>query len=343
MAGRAARIDPRHRARKLLDVNGIDALDIMLSPLYLAILNSLRKRLDSTKPAIARLVNVARNWAFQQKVAYWERLAAWKSTPAAPTDVVLWSRNVTHTAILEPVAAAHQRRHSLPDDGLPTQDLHAFASARIGRGIHARLLAARSGVRAAMAMRVKRFLSLGPWQVPPFPGASSETMAGAATRTVMKHLRQVVESIANARMTIETFQPKVLVVGNDLTVEGRAGCRVATMRGVPTGLFMHGSITGDVLQALHCADRIMVYGSVHRRELIEQGVAPDRIVVCGRTNLDSLAGQAKQVHPVLQARLQLRADDPWILVATSGPGHRISHAHHQLVIQNLMRLSAAHA
>ena len=132
------------------------------------------------------------------------------------------------------------------------------------------------------------------------------------------------------------------MVGNDLTIEGRAACRVAAARGIPTALFMHGNITSDALQSLHCADRALVYGRVHRRELMQQGIASERIVVCGtRRNLDDRPRQTGASTRSCNRRLGLRPNDPWILVATSGPGHRISHRHHQIVIENLVRLSKA--
>jgi UDP-N-acetylglucosamine 2-epimerase len=65
-----------------------------------------------------------------------------------------------------------------------------------------------------------------------------------------------------------------------------------------------------------------------------------RVVVCGAPNLDNRPRQTGLIHPLLQARLGLQPGRPWILVATSGPGHRISHKHHQIVIENLARLSA---
>jgi UDP-N-acetylglucosamine 2-epimerase len=86
---------------------------------------------------------------------------------------------------------------------------------------------------------------------------------------------------------------------------------------------------------------VLVHGNSSRRELVQLGVPDDRIAVCGAPGLDLLPRQTHQTHPKLQERLGLLSDEPWILVATSGPGHRISQRHHQTVIDNLARLSAA--
>src|SRR5262249_16011008 len=88
-------------------------------------------------------------------------------------------------------------------------------------------------------------------------------------------------------------------------------------------------------------DRVLVFGDTHRRELTQQGMPDERILICGAPSLDELPRQNGRVHPQLKSRLGLRDGDPWILVATSGPGHRISHPHHDQVIATLMRLSAA--
>jgi hypothetical protein len=45
------------------------------------------------------------------------------------------------------------------------------------------------------------------------------------------------------------------------------------------------------------------------------------------------------VDPRIKNVLQLEENQPWVLVATSGPGHSISLAHHQRVIESVMRLS----
>jgi UDP-N-acetylglucosamine 2-epimerase len=104
---------------------------------------------------------------------------------------------------------------------------------------------------------------------------------------------------------------------------------------------MHGRITAGPLHALHCADRLLVFGDSQRRELCGLGIADSRIVVCGAPSLDHRPHQTGTIHPQLRSKLGLRPGEPWILVANSGPGHSISHAHHEKVIENLVRLNAA--
>jgi UDP-N-acetylglucosamine 2-epimerase len=198
-----------------------------------------------------------------------------------------------------------------------------------------------SQARREGARRARHLAAFGDWNLPEFPSPSAPLVEAAVRREILRQLPVVAEAVANARTAFARFRPKLLVVGNDITLEGRAGCRVAARHEVPTATFMHGSITGDILQTMHCVDRLLVHGEKNRQELMQQGVDPKRIEVCGAPNLDDRPSQTGRIHELLQARLGIRNGDPWILVATSGPGHRISNRHHQLVIDHLRRLSAA--
>jgi hypothetical protein len=327
----------------LVDFDGIDALDVLLSPLYLSVLNAVRDESTERRPAVQVLMSRARNLAYRAKMAFRERVAAQGSAAPGPADVVLWSRDITHNVIFQPVAQA------VRDMGVSCRPMSCqagvFKDLREGdrnsvytRGAWPEAVRA---ARRAGARRASRLAAVGPWTIPSFPNASAINVEPLVRNTIIRMLPLASEAVVNARMALESFGAKLLVVGNDLTLEGRAGCRVAAQAGVPSAVFMHGSIAGDALHSLHCADRVLVCGRIHRRELVQQGVSPERIVVCGAPNLDNRPRQTGNTHPLLESRLGLGARDPWILVATSGPGHRISHRQHQIIIEQLARLSTA--
>lgn len=325
----------------LVDFDGVDALDVLLSPIYVATLNAVRNQTDDRQTKTSGLLPWARNWPYQAKVALRDRAAARRSAQPGPADVLLWSRDITHTVIFEPVVRA------LCEQGQSARMLACQASIfeqlalRDANSVFTR--AAWPGVlrRARLdgVRRARELARFGRWTVPRI--AADRDIEPVVRNTVIELLPLVSEAIANAHAALDAFGARLLVVGNDLTTEGRAGCRVAWLRGTPTAMFMHGSITGDPLQALHCVDRILVYGNVHRDELAQRGFPHDRIVVCGAPSLDNRPRQTGRVNAQLRERLGLQPGDPWILVTTSGPGHRISLAHHQLVIENLARLNAA--
>jgi len=326
----------------LVDFNGIDALDVLLSPIYLEMLNAVRNGASSPRTS-RRVTSQLRDWAYQAKVAWRERQTARSSAEPGPTDFLFWTRDVTHTVIMHPIAAAM----------IDQQDNCRMLAcqAKIFRGLE-RLLpnpvytvgAWPQVVRAARregARRARQLALHGAWKLPAFPDPAVAKPAAVVRAAVLQYLPLAAEAIANARAALAAFRPKVLVVGNDLTAEGRAGCRVAAAEGVPSAAFMHGSISGDRLQRYHIADLIGVYAPAHRQVLVQHGLDARRIAVCGAPYLDSHPRQTGEVHPQLQAQLGLRNGTPWVLVATSGPGNRISHEHHRQVIQQIKALAHA--
>jgi hypothetical protein len=325
----------------LMDLDGVDALDVLLSPIYVAVLKTLRNETDARQPSSAGWISRARSLASRGKLAIRNAAAARRSAQPGPADVVLWSRDITHTVIFDPVARALREQgrtarllacQSTIFDGLTSRD----ASSVFMRAAWPRKLrqAHRDGLQ-----RAKELTRFGRWTVPRFSAAHD--VEPAVRRTVIGLLPLVSEAVANSRAALETLGARLMVVGNDLTLEGRAGCRVARQRGIPTATFMHGNITGDPMHTRHCVDRILVFGNIHRDELARCGFPRERIVVCGAPSMDNRPQQTGRLNAELRERLGLQPGKPWILVATSGPGHRISLAHHHIVIQELAKLSAA--
>ena len=160
--------------------------------------------------------------------------------------------------------------------------------------------------------------------------------------TLAESLPAACLAVANARAALDQFRPKVLVIGNDITTEGRAAALVARQAGVATLVMMHGHVgTNNPLHGLHLADRLVAYGDAHRRALEQLGVAPQRISVCGAPYLDTRPPARGQIHPSISQAFSIPPGRPWVLVATSGPGHSVSLAHHRMVIENLLLASAA--
>ena len=325
----------------LVDFDGIDAIDVLLSPVFLGALNAVRGGARPRREPRS-LFGWLHETGYRMRTAAGERLAARHSASVEQADVVMWCREITHSDILRPVAKAlAERGTSCRFLTCQTKIFRAlrrndpavvFAPAAWPRQV-------REGRQQGLR-RAGRLASFGPWTIPRLDGASMADLESIVRDVVVRHLPLASEAMANARAALDGFRPKVLVVGNDLTPEGRAACRVAAARGVPTAVFMHGSIAGEPLHAYHCADRVVVFGNIHRDQLVMQGLSSERIAVCGSPSLDQRPQQTGQPHPLLRERLGLGAE-PWILVATSGPGHSVSHRHHELVVENLARLSTA--
>ena len=323
----------------VIDFDGIDGADVLLSPLYSAVLNRLRTDPVAQEPDTTRFQQL-RATGYRLKTIWQEKRAARQSSPPSPADVVCWTRDLTHTANLLPVAAALAEQQIscrlMACQPRTFQALHLRNSDAL-YSLGAWPTVVEKGRREGVS-RAGQLARMGPCELPPFPGRVEVNLEKVVFDTMVRMLPLVSEAIANTYAALDVLRARVLVVGNDLTLEGRAGCLVSAARGVPSAVFMHGSITGDPLHTQHCADRVLVYGAGNRQELMHQGLSDERIIVCGAPHLDRLERQTGQIHPLLQARLGLRDTAPWILVVTSGPGHRISHRHHQQVIRNLAQL-----
>jgi hypothetical protein len=330
-------------AGELLDFEGIDAFDVLLSPIYLRVLNALRRGPVQPPLKTRSALEGARSLGYRLKIRLLERIAAWQSASPKRADVVLWTRDITHTVTLHPVSRALETQGMswcmLACQPRIFKELRRMRSTPVyalgawPRIVHA---ARREGAR-----RAKELTALSGCKLPDIPGFESAGLESTVRETLVQFLPAVSEAIAIAHAVLDQTDPRVLVVGNDVTLEGRAGCRVAQGRGLPTAVFMHGSVSGSALQSQHCADRLLVFGKIQRLELLHQGIADERIVVCGAPSLDDRKRQSGRTHALLQSRFGLRDGEPWILVATSGPGHSTSLSHHRRIIDELVALSKA--
>ena len=245
------------------------------------------------------------------------------------------------------MAGTHRawRRESL--SGMPAETVRSPACTRhaadLYRGRLARSDSSRAGRRPADSGPP---VGAAPPHLPPLELAAKEPaaegQAAAVWRsTLIESLPAACVAVANARAALATFRPKVMVVGNDITVEGRAAGLAAKAAGVSVVVMMHGHVgVNNPLHGLHLADRLVAYGDAHRRVLTQLGISADAISVCGAPYLDQRPAAGATVHPAIAKAFSLSPGDPWVLVATSGPGHSVSLAHHLTLIENLLVLSA---
>jgi len=325
-----------------LDYEGIDLFDAAISELVLTMLGVLR-RARAQQTLVPPSVSPLRRLAFEWKHAFTTRWAAPRAAAPAASDILLWPRDITHTVVLCPVLAA------LEAQGVRAQMLTCHA--RTLRGVLERTRNVTYGpanwpgklrtARREAAWRIKKLQRLPVGSLPDFAGRRSAEFESAVYGALANVIPMALIAAANFQAAVDATGARLIVVGNDLTVEGRTGCSAARLRGIPSAVLMHGTITGNPLNERHLADRIFVFGETHRRELLEMGVSAERIEVSGDPNLDGRPRPSGRIHPALEAQLGLRSGKPWVLVCTSGPGHRISHDHHQQVVASLARLADA--
>jgi UDP-N-acetylglucosamine 2-epimerase len=305
---------------------GASVLEALWLPCFQALMASARTHAaPRLRPSALRMV------AHHARRRVW--LWAAEAAPAKPA-FVFWPVTRTHLPGALPVAAALERRGA---SLVFFTDKPALARALgdSGREIHVPRGTARVRARARARARAARRLVRG---IPAITTLGND--AEKALRTaVWTHLPLAFESIATARYLLTELEPRALVVGNDISVEGRAACLVAARQNVPTVCAAHGASSANPLHGDHVAERVLVYGETDRRELASFGLPRDRAVVCGAPSFDAYPGQSGRAYPAVERALELTPGRRWILIATSGPGDKVSSAHHRALIEVFAELA----
>ncbi len=328
----------------LLDVAGVSVLEALRQELVLRTRDHLRgKPQGGRQPWWKRSLEQGRQLAYRVKIDRHERRAAAKSAAVQKADVVIWPRDPTHYRGQLPVYRALGERGTSVSvfacnpaifDQVRAQDVPVISP----RAAWPEALAAarRDGRKAA-----RELARLGSASTS-FPTlGDTRQLAASWHATLVRFLPFVHEAVVNCQQLCERTGARVILVGYDITVEGRTACLLAPRYGARTACLMHGSMASSPLHYCHLAEYWMVYGEQARRQLMAYGMSEERISVCGAPYLDQRPRQSGRLDPTISERLGLDAQRPTVLVANSGPGHSISHAHHGRLIRSIMRLSAA--
>ncbi|MBX7167445.1 MAG: UDP-N-acetylglucosamine 2-epimerase [Pirellulales bacterium] len=332
--------------RPLIVQPPLDVLDCVLAECFFAVLKHTRAAALPPASAgwLAGLVEQARLWGRRRR-AWREDRRVWSlSAPAARVPILFWPREPTHVQTHLPVAAAIAAAGGRAAFVASNPKvLHLVRQA--GRecvylpAIWPQVLldARREGQRTGRRLRSLPSDVIDLKQLPRLEHAAG--LCRVIQLLVAKNLVHVQETAAHTRECVEQLGAQVLVVGNDITVEGRSSCQMARARGLPTVALMHGTVSGSALQGRHVTDRYLVYGDSARRELVRLGTAAESIRVVGAPYLDHHPKQSGAIDPRIVHQLGLRADRPYVLIATSGPGNSVSHDHHHRQIEAFFRLS----
>jgi hypothetical protein len=330
-----------------LTTQGIDIFDAYISPLHLCLLETARREahLKSDHGIVARIGEGLKS-RYREKIwKQWflERKARVLSADVKQAEVVFWPVEPTHIKQQLPVASR------LEQMGIK----YSFVTCRPGifemlrskghRAIYTReawsqsLSTARDdGKSASVELAAAQSIP-----VPQFPYSSDpEVVIGCLRRTLVLGMPAVYEAAITTKEIVDMISPRVLVVGNDVTPEGRTATLFAKSCSLPTAAIMHGSVTGEPLDGEHIVDKFQVYGENCRRDLENRGADSARIEVCGAPYLDTMPIQSGEIHKTIKRCLGFREDSPMILLATSGPGHCTSLDHFHRLVESVMKLSA---
>lgn len=331
----------------LLRHRDVEILESLRCELFYSTVSLLRRNYAALagRGGFGRLVDTAMLWAHERKLDLLRKKASRASAPLQHVDILFWPCEPTHIKAARPVYEWLEHE----------QGVSQLAFACKPR-VHQELLSA--GIQTVFPDKfwgdeIKDALRQGRVQAAKLMAADSIDMSGLTpfdkTEVLVENLRveaakmmpPVFMATCNAENVLKRIQPRLLVVGNDFTYEGRVGCQVACAKGVPTGCQMHGILANNPLHSSHIVDRFLVYGDSSRRNLLELGLRENQITVVGAPYLDSHVKQSGKIDQAVQENLKLDPSRPYVLAANSGPGNTISFQHHELVLDAMFRASAA--
>lgn len=330
----------------LLKHGDVDIFESLRCELFYSTMAMLRRNY-AAKPTpgfVRRAAEAALMWAHLQKMAAEDRQAAANSAPLEQVDILFWPCEPTHIKAMRPVI------RWLADEGVSHR---AFAcKPRIHAELIAQSIPTISPVaywNGEMLTARKQGLRRGTELVAATEIDVSQLTPFGDTRALVENLRAESEALfplvyraqCNAENIMKQIRPRLLVVGNDFTYEGRVGVQIAKAAGVATACPMHGVVANNPLHSSHISDKYLAYGDSSRRHLLEIGLADEKIAVVGAPYLDDQPKQSGQIDSTIQKRLKLDEQKPYVLAANSGPGNTISHEHHDRVLEAMCRASAA--
>src|SRR5690606_11866409 len=131
---------------------------------------------------------------------------------------------------------------------------------------------------------------------------------------------------------LKKMSPSYVLVGNDLTWEGRLLARLARRNSCRTGVIQHGLLGHEKVNKYHIVDDFFVYGPTFKAILEEDGLTGVNVVVTGAPYLDEKADLCSdRPHPAIKECFQLKGR--FVLVALSGVGHRTSIENYHLTLE----------
>jgi|GEM_PF-4957397 len=126
---------------------------------------------------------------------------------------------------------------------------------------------------------------------------------------------------------ISKRSPRMLLIGNPLTMEGQIAVRIGQQLDIPSVALEHGTIRADDPTLKRClVDKFFVWGEPSKRNLMSGGFSEDRIELVGAPRTDSLLKSFQSTSSNAEK---------YILVATSGPGNQVSEEEHRRFIRVL--------
>ena len=127
-----------------------------------------------------------------------------------------------------------------------------------------------------------------------------------------------------------------VLVGNDLTFDGRLITRMANSMGISTHSIQHGYLADDWLQRYHIVNEFYTFGNVSKAKLDGQSLTSTKTITMGAPYLDQFSKETYSKTSVInQFEEKLDINPNYVLICLSGPGHLTSHQHYLQILESL--------
>lgn len=134
---------------------------------------------------------------------------------------------------------------------------------------------------------------------------------------------------------IKILKPRKIVIGYDITPEGRFCVYYCEKHKIPTICIQHGSIAGEPMDGEHIVKYYLLYGLKAKEYLANIGNNSNSLLVFGAPYLDIENYSVESKNTTL-IRLGLNPNNKTILVALSGPGHCTTMDHFNQIVKSLV-------
>ena len=154
--------------------------------------------------------------------------------------------------------------------------------------------------------------------------------------TIGYYLPQVAFLESYFDKVIKNCKPEYIIVGNDITFEGRTLSRVSERYPVKRGMIQHGSVNrANQLYERILAQHFFVYGRKVAEELKYIGKSIDSVIVSGWPMQHEIREKVETYKEKYASKKKHE-----VLITLSGVGHSTSLNNHQLIIESLAKLQA---
>jgi len=137
---------------------------------------------------------------------------------------------------------------------------------------------------------------------------------------------------------MEILNPQKVIVGYDITPEGRLCAHVCRRLGILSISIQHGSVVGEPLDTEHIVETYLVYGERAKAYLTSVNRNQTSFEVFGAPYLDS-ENHSVVAREIVLSELNLLPKHKTVLVALSGPGHCTTHKHFFQIVSSLVKLA----